>query len=153
MKKNGAKANVAKKNKNVKKSKNPKKKKKKKKKKQTNSPSVANCTGAYNGICESQYNVAACSFDGGDCDSFNTLYPDCDVELPYWVGDGICDGPSYNSTECGFDGGDCAYYNSTFNNSTNTTNVSLDTTARRLFELILDFFYPKPDDEVLDWQK
>lgn len=36
-------------------------------------------------------------------------YPDCDVVVPGWVGDGWCDGAygNYNTEACGYDGGDC----------------------------------------------
>lgn len=35
-------------------------------------------------------------------------YPNCNVDNPYQIGDGTCDGRSYNTEECGWDGGDCA---------------------------------------------
>ena len=34
-------------------------------------------------------------------------YPDCHVDKPLWIGDGICDGGQYAVEECGYDGGDC----------------------------------------------
>lgn len=35
-------------------------------------------------------------------------YPNCHVDMPSWIGDGICDGEEYNTEACGWDGGDCA---------------------------------------------
>jgi len=60
-----------------------------------------------NGVCDAQLNSKECGFDGGDCEEFNELYPDCSVPQPSWVGDKTCDGLVYNTTECGYDGGDC----------------------------------------------
>lgn len=108
------------------------------------------CSGANNGYCEIEYNFAACSFDGGDCETFNSLYPNCNVSAPWYVGDGICDSKEfYNTSECGYDGGDCLTENKIATNSTNST-LSL---SRNLLEEMLNYFYPVPDDEVLEWQK
>ena len=42
------------------------------------------------------------SLIGGDCLDFNALYPNCFVELPYTIGDGLCfNSPPYNTEECG----------------------------------------------------
>jgi len=38
----------------------------------------------------------------------------CDVEMPWWLGDGICDGGDYNTAACGYDGGDCDELNEFF---------------------------------------
>ena len=35
------------------------------------------------------------------------MYPGCDVNYPFLVGDGSCDDGEYNTEKCGFDGGDC----------------------------------------------
>ena len=34
-------------------------------------------------------------------------YPDCNVDVPSWIGNGLCDGGAYNTAQCGWDGGDC----------------------------------------------
>lgn len=67
------------------------------------------------GYCDGgDYNTEECDFDGGDCVTFNTDYPNCDVPEPEVVGDGFCDDqhnqdtPIYNIADCDFDGGDCA---------------------------------------------
>ena len=53
-------------------------------------------------------NSADCGWDGGDCVDFNSLYPDCSVDYPGYIGDGSCDDYSnYNTAQCGWDGGDC----------------------------------------------
>ncbi len=43
--------------------------------------------------------------------SLMTNYPDCDVQHPSFIGNGLCDmvlyGSFYNTESCGFDGGDC----------------------------------------------
>ena len=38
---------------------------------------------------------------------FNKLYPNCTVDQPILVGDGVCEGGEYNTEECKWDGGDC----------------------------------------------
>lgn len=38
-------------------------------------------------ICDSFLNTEGCKYDGGDCLEFNSLYPNCDVEYPAFVGD------------------------------------------------------------------
>ena len=45
------------------------------------------------GDCDDgEYNTFECEYDGGDCDSFNSRYPDCKVEDVHIIGDGDCDG-------------------------------------------------------------
>ncbi|GMH95343.1 hypothetical protein TrVE_jg9091 [Triparma verrucosa] len=44
---------------------------------------------------------------GGEIEQATSVYPNCHVENPSWVGDGHCDHCEYNTEECGFDGGDC----------------------------------------------
>jgi len=66
-----------------------------------------------NGICTRELNSVECGYDGGDCIEFNNLYPYCDVDKPYLVGNGICDGANYSVRECGCDGGDCVLRNCT----------------------------------------
>ena len=69
------------------------------------------CSGAGNGYCENEYNIQQCNFDGGDCDEFNQLYPNCKVPDPSHIGDGLCDNSEpYFTEECGMDGGDCDDY-------------------------------------------
>lgn len=63
------------------------------------------------GLCDSSYNTEACLYDLGECDGFNSLYPDCDVEDPHRVGNGQCNLGDYNTEECGWDGGDCVEFN------------------------------------------
>jgi|AntRauTorckE5430_2_1112549.scaffolds.fasta_scaffold23765_1 hypothetical protein len=56
-------------------------------------------------------------------------YPNCNVQLPYHIGDGIChggtqfNGGDYNTAECGFDGGDCEEFNAKYPNC-NVANPS-----------------------------
>jgi len=90
-----------------------------------------------NGVCDGpSYAFEECGWDGGDCrkindpcsdhiecansfcspisstcKDFDEEYPDCVVEDPQWIGDGICNGPAYASEECGWDGGDCKKIN------------------------------------------
>ena len=63
------------------------------------------------GLCDSSYNTEACLYDLGECDKFNSLYPDCDVEDPHRVGNGQCNLGDYNTEECGWNGGDCVEFN------------------------------------------
>lgn len=35
----------------------------------------------------------------------------CDVEQPWYLGNGICNGRDYNTPECDYDGGDCVELN------------------------------------------
>ncbi len=46
-----------------------------------------------------------CAFEGVDC--FIPEYPNCQVDVSKYVGDGVCNGGKYNVESCGFDGGDC----------------------------------------------
>ncbi len=87
------------------------------------------------GWCDVSLNNEACGWDGGDCceqtcvkdedtdfdcdmsgflcidpaHAVGIELPDgCDVEIPLWIGDGICDQfGNYNTLACGYDGGDC----------------------------------------------
>ena len=65
-----------------------------------------------NGRCDGgDFNTKECGYDGGDCKDFNAKnYTNCNVENPFWVGDGVCDGDKkgYHDESCGWDGGDCA---------------------------------------------
>lgn len=70
------------------------------------------------GKCDAALNTAGCHFDNKDCTEFNHKYPNCTVEYPYLIGDGICHGRSYNKKECGYDGGDCTDFNKYFPNCT-----------------------------------
>lgn len=76
------------------------------------------CTGTYdflnNSICEREYNIKECGYDGGDCLSFNKKYPNCTVDDPDKVSDGICNGGMYETKECGFDGGDCRIHSNNY---------------------------------------
>ena len=64
------------------------------------------------------YNTTECGWDGGDClgaendcgwsGNCLSIYPDCRVEHPEYLGDDDCDGGAYDTEECGWDGGDCA---------------------------------------------
>eukprot|EP00429_Kryptoperidinium_foliaceum_P019941 CAMPEP_0176047242 /NCGR_PEP_ID=MMETSP0120_2-20121206/23462_1 /TAXON_ID=160619 /ORGANISM="Kryptoperidinium foliaceum, Strain CCMP 1326" /LENGTH=152 /DNA_ID=CAMNT_0017380657 /DNA_START=133 /DNA_END=590 /DNA_ORIENTATION=+ len=58
--------------------------------------------------------MVECDFDGGDCLEFNALYPDCAVQIPSDIGDGLCHGGFYNTIECDFDGGDCTDFNAKY---------------------------------------
>ena len=55
-------------------------------------------------------NIPECGWEGGDCKIFNEEYPNCTVQFPYLIGDGVCYG-EYNWKDCGFDGGDCLKMN------------------------------------------
>jgi len=51
------------------------------------------------GYCDAACNVAACSYDNGDCN----CAPGC---WPSWIGDGYCDA-ACNVAACSYDNGDC----------------------------------------------
>jgi len=51
----------------------------------------------------------ACNEDGGDCSAFLEEYPDCNVDQPEKIGNGICDAYPYDTPQCKNDGGDCDY--------------------------------------------
>lgn len=53
-------------------------------------------------LCNSEYNLPECGFDGGDC---------CPVMDDPRLGDGFCDGYVFNTEICGFDEGDCDSFN------------------------------------------
>lgn len=55
-----------------------------------------------------------CGWDGGDCEVPG--YPECKVEVPRFIGDGICNAGDYNTEECGWDGGDCIDFNTKYPN-------------------------------------
>jgi len=58
-------------------------------------------------VCDGgEYMSQVCSVDGGDCEEFMDTYPQCWVEQPGKIGNGICE-EDYYYYECGFDGGDC----------------------------------------------
>ncbi len=65
------------------------------------------------GICQNygNYNTANCGFDNGDCTDFNRIYPECQVDHPILLQDGVCVGGEYNTEECGWDGGNCLDFN------------------------------------------
>eukprot|EP00979_Chaetoceros_neogracilis_P005577 scaffold1017_cov147-Chaetoceros_neogracile.AAC.1 len=77
--------------------------------------SLFNNAGGPIGWCNGfgDYNTAECGFDEGDCEEFNEEYSDCNVDLPYLIENGRCDG-AYNTAECGFDGGDCDEFNAMY---------------------------------------
>ena len=50
-------------------------------------PEVFNYVG--DGRCDGKFNTKECGWDGGDCESFNQLYPKCKVEFPVLIGNGI----------------------------------------------------------------
>ncbi len=65
-----------------------------------------------NGQCNVQLSTIDCAFDEGDCKKIDQ-FPNCNVNEPSRVGDGLCDEiDGYNTAECGWDGGDCVLYNS-----------------------------------------
>ena len=108
-----------------------------------------------NGLCDAEFNNEFCKFDMGDCLEFNAKYPHCNVSIPYWVGDNICDVGLYNTTECGFDGGDCI-----MNHTGNSTSYyyyyrrTLGSMSRQnIFERVLNYFFPEKEEEKLEWQK
>lgn len=51
--------------------------------------------------------ISPCEEDGYVGPYCNLSYPECNVEFPFWIGDGECDGEPYSNAECGNDGGDC----------------------------------------------
>ena len=60
------------------------------------------------GPCNSEFDKIECGFDNGDCVTYNSMYPFCEVEDPWRVGDGHCDIiGGYNISECNWDGTDC----------------------------------------------
>jgi hypothetical protein len=66
---------------------------------------AAGCPASYiaDGYCDTGCNVAACSYDGGDC----TATTECATGCPAsYIADGYCD--TYcNVAACSYDGGDC----------------------------------------------
>merc|ERR1712038_1216186 len=66
---------------------------------------------------------------------------DCIVPIPDWLGDDWCNGGAYNTSDCGYDGGDCL------------SNYTSYGTGRNLMKTVLDYFFPTPEDEKLDWQE
>ena len=67
-----------------------------------------------NGKCDGGlYNTEGCGWDGGDCVEYNDLYPNCDADKPFQVGNGICD-TEFDTMECGRDGGDCLTFEDKF---------------------------------------
>ena len=67
--------------------------------------------------CENRLNIEECGFDHGDCDDFNSNYPQCDAGgFPIdWLNNTACHS-QFNTKECKFDGGDCDEFNSRFPN-------------------------------------
>ena len=63
--------------------------------------------GKCDAILGFQSNIFECGKEGGDCKIFNQRYPNCNVEKPCLVGNGVCNGAVYNIEKCGCDGGDC----------------------------------------------
>jgi len=64
------------------------------------------CPSSYlsDGVCDTQCNIYACNYDGGDCGS-NT---NCAYSCPSgYLSDGICDA-ACNVAACNYDGGDCS---------------------------------------------
>ena len=63
------------------------------------------CLDSYieDGECDAACNVAACDYDGGDCEEFEECASGC---LRGWLGDEDCD-PECNNAACDYDGGDC----------------------------------------------
>lgn len=41
-------------------------------------------------------------------------FPDCSVDIPVQIGNGVCNGGDYNTEVCGYDGGDCIEWNQKF---------------------------------------
>jgi hypothetical protein len=66
------------------------------------------------GNCDVEYNTDDCSHDGGDC--LVPDYPDCYVDDPNKIRDGICHGGNYTTKLCGEDGGDCKEFNENYPN-------------------------------------
>jgi len=64
-----------------------------------------------NGVCDGGYlNTIACGFDDGDCITFNLGYPNCKIDEPIKIGNGICN-QEYNDADCLYDGDDCCPLN------------------------------------------
>jgi hypothetical protein len=55
------------------------------------------------GLCDDVCNVAACSYDEGDCEGEVWCAPGC---YDHWIGDGWCDSECYFAA-CSYDEGDC----------------------------------------------
>lgn len=60
------------------------------------------------GFCDLVYSNKECGYGSGDC--LVDGYPDCHVDRPHFIGNGICDegkhGGSYDTEVYGYDGGD-----------------------------------------------
>ena len=65
---------------------------------------------------DDKVNTLECGWEGGDCEIFNTRYPNCTVDEPHKVDNKLCNSGSYNTIECGFDGGDCMTFNEEYPN-------------------------------------
>jgi hypothetical protein len=46
------------------------------------------------------YNTEECDWGKGDCIEFNKAYPDCKVQFPELVGNGLCSGGEYDVEPC-----------------------------------------------------
>ncbi len=78
-------------------------------------------------VCDAEFNLPECGFDGGDC---------CPVMDDPRLGDGFCDGYVFNIEICGFDEGDCDQFNRDYPNCAaaldHRTNIELWNEFRRL---------------------
>jgi hypothetical protein len=63
--------------------------------------------------------TAECGFDGGDCENFNSKYPNYFGAEIQELGDGIC---QHNTAGCNYDDGDCALFS--INTGTNIIFVN-----------------------------
>merc|ERR1719266_1057330 len=92
----------------------------------TAAPTPSACKDSWieDGYCDNENNNIECQLDGGDCcqtdpiDNWDYYCKDvgcecvlggaesCEIGVPHWIGDGLCDDENNNAL-CGFDGGDC----------------------------------------------
>ena len=46
---------------------------------------VVDISKLVDGPCNSEFDKIECGFDNGDCVTYNSMYPFCEVENPWWI--------------------------------------------------------------------